>query len=657
MAEQRRRHAGRTASRTAGLLLLPLLAAAPGPAQSAPPAPTPPAPAPALTPSAAPGTLAVRDVRPGMTGYGLTVFKGTQPERFPVRVIGVLHRFLPQTDIILIESSDPRLLHTGIAAGMSGSPIYLDGKLAGALAYGWSFNKDAVAGVTPIEYMLAEAARPLRGRPNMPLAAGPTAPGGDGAFVAAPPRREAVAALSETGDLPARHEPLRALGEEPLPAALARLLPPPVVRGTDPRLHRATVPLALAGVSERVLDGLRGLLEPFDLALLAGAGNTPPDAASRGPAGFEPGGAIAVQLIRGDISAAGTGTVTHVAGSKVLGFGHPMFSAGEVYFPVATAEIVHILSSQSSSFKMSRPLVEKGTLQQDRPSCIVADTSSRAPMLPVQVTVRTPGLPDRLIATEVASHRALSPLLMSMVLSQAVQQAAPDVADAVVRIDSRLDVRGFAPLVQTDHLFLADGLSPKALLLSSAMRQTGDVLLNPFGPARIERLEMQVSVEYKPEVAEIAQVTLASDELQPDTRPSLYVTLRPYGAVPTVRAIPFEVPRALAGQLLKIEVAAGAGVKPDVAPPEHLGDLIENLRKGYTSRQLVVTLSTSDEGVTLRGKVVPGLPASVIATLRPGSASKRGEIHKRVLRFAVDAGLVVQGKQELSVMVKDEPPR
>jgi hypothetical protein len=598
--------------------------------------------------ASAAATILVRDVRPGMTGYGLTVFKGTVPERFPVRVIGVLHRLMPQTDIILIESEDARLKHSGIAAGMSGSPIYLDGKLAGALAYGWTFNKDAVAGVTPIEYMLAEAARPLRGRSSMPMAEAERAPKGDGVLVVTPPR---VLAQDEP------RQPLRSLGEEPLPAGLARLLPPPVLRSSDPRLVRAAVPLALAGVSERVLDGLRSLLEPYHMTPLVGGGNAPPDARARGPAGFEPGGAIAVQLIRGDISMAATGTVTHVAGDKVLAFGHPMFNAGEVYFPVATAEIVHILSAQSSSFKMSRPLAEKGTLLQDRPSCIVADTSSRTPMLPVQVTVRSSGLPDRPMTTEVASHRALSPLLMSMVMAQAVQQAAPDVTDAVVRIDSRLEVRGYAPLVQTDHMFLSDGLSPKALLLSSAMRQVIELLGNSFSPVRVERLDMQVSVEYKPEVAEIAQVALASDELLPDTRPSLYVTLRPYGGVPTVRAIPFEVPRALAGQVLKIEVAAGAGVKPDVAPPENLGDLVENLRKGYSSRQLVVTLSTGDEGVTLRGRVVPGLPGSVIATLRSGSVSKRGEIHKRLVRFAVDAGLVVQGKQELSVAVKDEPPR
>src|SRR5438270_438191 len=105
------------------------------------------------------------EVRAGMKGYGLTVFQGTKPERFDIRVIGVLHNFLPKQDVILVQSDDPRLLHSGIVAGMSGSPIYIDGRLAGALAYGWHFAKDPIAGVTPIESMQAELKRPLRGRP------------------------------------------------------------------------------------------------------------------------------------------------------------------------------------------------------------------------------------------------------------------------------------------------------------------------------------------------------------------------------------------------------------------------------------------------------------------------------------------------------------
>src|SRR2546429_2080975 len=114
--------------------------------------------------------IPISEIRAGMKGYGLTVFQGTKPERFDIRVIGVLHNFLPKQDVILIQSDDPRLLHSGIVAGMSGSPIYIEGRLAGALAYGWHFAKDPIAGVTPIETMMAELKRPLRGRLSTPVA-------------------------------------------------------------------------------------------------------------------------------------------------------------------------------------------------------------------------------------------------------------------------------------------------------------------------------------------------------------------------------------------------------------------------------------------------------------------------------------------------------
>src|SRR5439155_19588868 len=127
---------------------------------------------PPVTPAAARhgAVMPLSEVRAGMKGYGLTVFQGTKPERFDVRVISVLHNFLPKQDIILVQSDDPRLLHSGIVAGMSGSPLYIENRLAGALAYGWHFAKDPIAGVTPIESMLAELKRPLRGRLFTPMA-------------------------------------------------------------------------------------------------------------------------------------------------------------------------------------------------------------------------------------------------------------------------------------------------------------------------------------------------------------------------------------------------------------------------------------------------------------------------------------------------------
>lgn len=583
-----------------------------------------PGPARAAEATAVP-ILPLSQVRAGMTGYGLTVFSGTRPERFDVRVIGVLHHFLPKQDIFLVQSDDPRLLHSGIAAGMSGSPIYLGGKLAGALAYGWGFSKDPVAGVTPIESMLVEVRRPQRGRDHTALAQAP---------------------------VPVREDATDGSGR---PWSLARLLPPSPpspLAGADPRLVRAAVPLSVAGMSAGAFAELTSALSPFHITPLQAGGAARPGA--RGPERFEPGGAIAVELIRGDISAAGTGTVTYVEGSKVAGFGHPMFNVGEVYFPIATAEVLTFLSSLSQSFKMSAPLEMKGSLVQDRQSCIVGDTGEVGEMIPLKVAVTGPGRTDHLFATEVARHRFLTPLLAASVANSATQTAAPDVADAVIQVHSRVGVQGFSPLEQTDFVFSSEGLNAKSVLLSTGMRQVNELLFNPFAPVRIDRIDLDISVDYRADVAELLGLALASDELEPGTRPSLYVTLRPYNGKPYVRAVPFDVPRSLAGQTIKIEASAGNLARPEVAPPENLRDLVENLRKGYPARSLVLTLTIPDEGVTLRGHLVPSLPASVIATLRPGASTRRADPYKRLSRFVVDMGGVIQGRQELTVRVRDE---
>jgi hypothetical protein len=554
---------------------------------------------------APPAILPLSEVRAGMTGYGLTVFSGTRPERFPVRVIGVLHNFLPKQDIILIRCDDERLLHTGVTAGMSGSPIYLNGKLAGALAYGWSFAKDPLAGVTPIENILAELRRPRRGREQTAMAMDLSTP---------PP-------LPQAGP-----------GE-------GRLVP-------------AAVPLSVAGLTPGALAGLAEALQPYNIIPLQAGGAARPG--EKGPDRFEPGSAIAVQLIRGDISAAGTGTVTYVEGSKVAAFGHPMFNAGEVYLPIATAQVLTFMPSLAQSFKLASPIEEKGTLTQDRQACIVADTAERTEMVPVRVRVTAPGKGEQVFNTEVARHRFLTPILASTVATSAVQNAAQDVADAVIEVRSKVELRGYEPLTRTDFTYSPEGVSPRAVLASSGMRQLQELLFNPFRPARIDRVDLDIHVEYRADVAEIISLHLSSDELEPGTRPSLFVTLRPYNGRPQVRAIPFEVPRSLAGQTIKIEASAGNLAKPDVAPPESLDGLIANLRKGYPARSLVVTVVTPDEGVLLRGQLIPSLPASVIATLRPASSTRKVEPHKRLSRFVVDMGGVITGKQEISVRVRGD---
>jgi hypothetical protein len=617
-----------------GVALATSAHAAPGAASSSASsaaASLPPAPAPRRQ-----AIIPLSEVQAGMKGYGLTVFQGTKPERFDVRVIGVLHNFLPKQDIILIQSDDPRLLHSGIVAGMSGSPIYLDGKLAGALAYGWHFAKDPIAGVTPIESMLEEAKRPLRGRKLTPMAEAANEP----------ERRERARSID---DVIARRESERR--SSPL---LQRFpLPPKLVDGAEPRLARASVPLSLAGFGATAFAELTDAFAPYHVVPMQSGGAGRPNAA--GPSAFENGGSIAVQLIRGDVSAAGTGTVTYVDGDRVLAFGHPMFNVGEVYLPIATAEIHTFLSALSSSFKMASPIKEIGSLTQDRQSGIVGDTSQRADMIPVAITVGGPGRGEHTFHAEVVRHRFLTPMLASTVVANAAQTLASDVADATITVRSKLDVRGYKPLELTDHLYSPDGVSPRTLSGSTGLKAIGEILFNPFSPANLDRIDVQVDVEYKADVAEIVGVSLASDELQPGSRPNLYVTLRPYDGKEYVQAVPFDVPRSLAGQTIKVVTTAGNGTKPDLAPPENLGGLIDNLRKSYPARSIVVSLETPDEGVTLRGSVIPDLPGSIIDTLRPDASTRRADTFKRASRFVVPTHGIVQGRQEITVRVKNDP--
>lgn len=555
-----------------------------------------------------------------MTGYGLTVFSGQKPERFPIRVVGVLPKHTSLMDIILVESDDPRLKHAGIVAGMSGSPIYIDGKLVGALSLGWAFAKDALGGVTPIEYMAADLSRPLRGRDYNHLA-------------------------SQTSVAERPLSPIAELHKR-LPTTLGSLS-----TGTG-ALQPVAVPLLVSGLSEPTMAVLRDAMSPYGIQVTPGGGTGSVPVASA-PRTFEPGGAIAVELVRGDVSMQSIGTVTAIDGNRVLAFGHPMLNAGETYFPVATAEITAFMPSLVSSFKFGHSLVPVGALIQDRSAGIIADTSLRAQTIPVTFAISPLGQPSRTLRTELISHKLLTPVLVGVVAVQAVNVIASDVAEVAVRVDSTLQVTGHPPLSQTDYLFSTDGYSGKMLSNSMGVRQLQEILSNPFGPVHIEKLDLKVELLFKSQVADLVSFALPSDELEPGTTVPIRVAIRPFGQPLSFLTIPVEVSRALAGQTVKIEVQAGSQVKPELAPPDNLTDFIDNLRKGFSAKSLVVTMTTGDEGVNLRGKIVPSLPASVLATLRPGANSRRGEVQKRIYRTPQDVDWVMQGKQELTVQIKE----
>jgi hypothetical protein len=563
-----------------------------------------------------PAILPLSEVRPGMVGQALTVFQGTKPEPFKVRVVSVMRNFLPKQDVILIRAEDPRVEFSGIVAGMSGSPVYIDGKLMGAVAYAWSFAKEPLGGVTPIESMLAERARPRRAKEEM-LAMGRPSDG---------------------------------------PSALARGLglPPLMPASTtgEPRLLRASVPLSVSGFSPRTVAELADELRPTGLVpMQAGGGRRPgPPEAGR----VEPGSAIGVELVRGDMSTVATGTVTYVNGDSVLAFGHPLFGIGEVYLPLVDAEIHSFLPSLQQSFKMSSPLNEVGTLVQDRQSCIIGDLDARTTMMPVDVRVTGPGVEPRLFHAEVARNRRLTPMLASMAVSNAIADAEPDVTDMIVTVTSKVGLKGYAPLELRDQIFTTEGVSGRALSSSRGLRALGELMFNPFEPVVLDRMDVDVRVEYRRDVAEIVGVSLPSDDVYAGDTVPLRVTLRPYAGAEYVETVPVVIPRTVAGELIKIEVASGATVRPDVPQAESLRVYIDNLRKFYTASSIVVSVQTPDDGATLRGRLLSALPESALDTLRPGNQTRRADAYRVADRTIFPSRRLVSGHQELSVLVRDD---
>ncbi len=584
----------------------------------------------ALVPSGPPPQiLPLSQVRPGMVGVAYTVFTGTKPEPFNVRVVSIVENFIPKQDIILVKAEDPRVEFSGIAAGMSGSPVYIDGKLIGAIAYGWSFSKLPLAGVTPIEAMLGERKRPRRVFDEALADAGARAPSAwpsrpGSADDAASSLHQAALATSDRG-----------------------------AASGQPHLQAVSVPLSVSGMSAASLNDLTDDLRPFGLVPMraGGSGRRVP---SDQPGRVEPGGVVGVQLIRGDMNATALGTVTYVSGDTLLAFGHPMFGAGEVSLPMVSGEIHTFIPSLSTSFKLGAPLVEIGTVVQDRQSCIIGDLTRQASMVPVNVRVTAPDVPSRLFETEIARSRRLTPLLASMVISSAITDAEPDPTEVALTIATTLKMRGRPPIEIRDHMFSGEGLSARALSVSRGVRAFGDLLQNPFAPVIIDSVAVDVRIQFRRDLSEIIGVSLPGDTVRAGDTVPLRVTLRPYAGPEYTETVPVTISRLAAGKVIKIDVASGALVRPDVARPESLGGYIESLRTFYTPASIIVSVSTPDSGASLRGRLIPGLPLAALDTLQSGNQTRRADAYRMSERTVFPSSRMVTGRQELTLYVRQD---
>ena len=609
------------------------------------------------------GTIAVADIRPGMRGFGLSVFRGTEPERFDVEVIDVLHRFRPAQDLILVRTPHPRLNEAKAVAGMSGSPIYLEGKLAGAYAYGWPFGTEPVVGVTPIKDMLAELARPLV--PEIWQMLGPVPAGAQGHKPAPTERKPGVASVSPSlhsgGGLPAYR------GERHHSALWAvRQFRSQQTQRHPGQVEMAQTPLMVAGLSNASTTLLATELSPFGMLAVqaGGAGPAPTRGTSR--RGYRDGGAIGVQLIGGDISATAVGTVTHVAGNRLLAFGHPMMNVGQTAMPTTTAEVVHILANQQRSFKMSRPLQAQGTLVQDRQAAVVVDAERTPETIPVEIKLHGPALPTlaKMPAPktdwhlEVASNRNLTPLLLFSGMLNALQAVVSDRTDVVFVARQRVTIPGHGTLELVDDGHLVGGLASAETMQQLRVFSAIDAAYgNPFERAHISELAIDIELSYADDTLEIAALRVPYNEVEPGSDLPVHVTFRTYHGREQLKTVYLPVPRSAAGQNITISATAGSMVHPPLPIARNLDDVLDNLKHGYRATLLVLAIELPSQGVRLLGHVAERLPGSVLNSLQTDSLDAPKQLFRDEQRFAIDMPQVLYGAAKVQLQVKDKAER
>lgn len=544
------------------------------------------------------GTIDVSEIKPGMKGYGLTVLKGSEPVRFEVEVVDVVPRALPKQDMILVMCSGQDLEKTRVIAGMSGSPVYIEDRLAGAVAYAWAFAQDPLAGVTPIANMLG----------SMDKGAG----------------------LS------------RADRSAPLPAG----------SGESTGFTTVATPLIASGFSPQGLDVLGQELSTYNMIPLAGGGLYSTEMSPVEADSMQPGAAVGAALMTGDLSLTAIGTLTWREGDKILAFGHPFFGGGPISLPLVSARIHTVVSTQAVSFKMGSPTAVVGELVVDEQSAIAGVLGREARMIPLDLKVRREATGyESGFRLNLASEPALTPLLFKIALMEGARSAAPSMDPTTVRVSSKLRLSNYGEVNYEDvypilrNNFSMGFLDPVLFFAS-----------NPFEEVALEKAEIELSVEDDLQVAVVESAWAASDDVSPGDTVEVGVVLRPYQSSERVEyRFLIEVPSEQGLSTLRLQVGGGAMVRPDEAVPRSVSDMIRYMDAVYPSDYLVVAYRAPGSGVDVKGRRLKSLPPSISSVLDPPNVSDNSRATTSVY-LTKQTPYVILGAQRLDLKV-DSPPR
>jgi hypothetical protein len=561
------------------------------------------------TPSVTP-LMPIEDVRAGMVGVGRTVFEGTELKDFKVHILGVLRNVQgPRRDLILARLEGAGLAQSGVAQGMSGSPVFIDGRLIGAVSYSiGAFPKEPIAGITPIAEMKDATPMPRR-------------TGTAQARLELPITRDGLAAALASAS--ARISPFARRPADVQSIGLANAAGAQI----GAMLRPIATPLLLGGFEPETVDLVSGAFRDAGFAptVTGMSGGTQP-AATAGP--LREGDAIGVALASGDIDLGATGTVTHIDGDRVYAFGHPFYNLGPAAFPLTRAHVYTILPSLMTSFKISSLGETIGTMTQDRPTAIAGTLGKGPALVPMTVTLErsaegsSPGAAEdtsrRTFRYALANDQLFTPLLAYVSMFNTLTAYERQFGASTISVKSRVRIKGHADLSVED---VFAGESP---ILGAATAVAGPMtmlLANDLEPIALEGLDITITAAETPRRVTIERVWL--DDIRPRagrTTP-LKILTRSYRGEEKISTVPIDIPSNASGRL-SILVSDGRQLNAieqrdlrRTLEPQSVTQLVRLLNDTRRNNRIYIRLLSGTPGAVVNGEAMAALPPSVLSVL------------------------------------------
>jgi len=546
----------------------------------------------------------VKDVRPGMVGIGHTVFDGTHVEVFKANILGVLENVIgPRRNLILARLEGGPLANTGVIAGMSGSPVYVDGKLIGAVSYALgSFSKEPIAGITPIAEMTDSTAQ------------GSIRPAGARVKVEFPLTREGLSsafrkALSWN----------RPFAERPNDSELSGLTSVAGLGGSQlgTLLRPIATPLVMSGFEPDLADMFGTAFRDQGFIPTGGsvAGMHLGEKPYEGP--LKPGDAVGVMLVGGDLMLGGTGTVTHIDGDRVYAFGHPMYNLGPTEFPMTRAYVYTILPSLFSSMKLSTTGEVIGTVLQDRATAIAGRLGKGPRMIPISVALESTRVPKQTFHFTVANDPLFGPLMTYASILNTLGSYERQFGAATFSVKGSVKVQKHDPIA-FDNLFAGDqsAVGAAAYIVGPMSALMG----NDYEKIDIDGLDVTFGTTEEPKTATLERVWLDDPRPRAGRTVPLKVMFRTYRGDEVVRTLPIEIPHNANGSLsLLVSDGGRLGMNEQrearAPQPRSVDQIIKALNKGRRNNSLYIKLLGSDAGAVVNGELLSALPPSVLSVL------------------------------------------